>query len=83
MAQKIIPDVIFMDLDMPGLSGLNASVAIRNLDSIAREAFIVATTGQVFERDKRDAKAAGMDDFLAKPYNFSKVNDVLCHFSYV
>ena len=83
IAQEIIPDVIFMDLDMPGLSGLNASVAIRNLDSVAREAFIVATTGQVFERDKRDAKEAGMDDFLAKPYNFSKVNDILSHFSYV
>lgn len=83
MAQEIIPDVIFMDLDMPGLSGLNASVAIRNLDCVAREAFIVATTGQVFERDKRDAKEAGMDDFLAKPYNFSKVNDILSHFSYV
>ena len=83
MAHDLVPDVIFMDLDMPGLSGLNASVAIRELDGVARDAYIVATTGQVFDRDKRAAKEAGMDDFLAKPYNFSKVNEILNHFSYV
>ena len=83
MAHDAVPDVIFMDLDMPGLSGLSASVAIRELDGVERDAYIVATTGQVFDRDKRAAKEAGMDDFLAKPYNFSKVNDILNHFSYV
>ena len=83
MAHEIVPDVIFMDLDMPGLSGLNASVAIRELDGVARDTYIVATTGQVFDRDKRAAKDAGMDDFLAKPYNFRKVNEILNHFSYV
>jgi len=83
MAHDVVPDVIFMDLDMPGLSGLNASIAIRQLDGVERDAYIVATTGQVFDRDKRAAKEAGMDDFLAKPYNFSKVNEILNHFSYV
>jgi len=81
-AQDLIPDVIFMDLEMPGLSGLNASVAIRELESPARDAFIVATTGQVFDRDQRAAREAGMDDFLGKPYNFNKVNEILKHFSY-
>lgn len=81
-ARDLVPDVIFMDLEMPGLSGLNASVAIRSLESAARDAFIVATTGQVFDRDKHAAREAGMDDFLAKPYNFNKVNEILKHFSY-
>jgi signal transduction histidine kinase/ActR/RegA family two-component response regulator len=81
-ARDFVPDVIFMDLDMPGMSGLNASVAIRNLESAARDAFIVATTGQVFDSDQRAAREAGMDDFLAKPYNFKKVNEILKHFSY-
>lgn len=81
-ANEVIPDVIFMDLDMPGLSGLNASISIRNLDSSVRNAYIVATTGQVFDRDQRAAREAGMDDFLAKPYNFNKVNEILSHFNY-
>ncbi len=81
-ASVLVPDVIFMDLEMPGLSGLNAAVAIRNLESGARDAFIVATTGQVFDRDQRAAREAGMDDFLGKPYNFNKVNEILKHFSY-
>jgi signal transduction histidine kinase/CheY-like chemotaxis protein len=82
-ASDFVPNIIFMDLDMPNVSGLDATMAIRSLDSEVRNTYIVAMTGQVFERDRSAAKDAGMDDFLAKPYNFSMVNKIIDLFSYV
>lgn len=82
-ARDFIPNIIFMDLDMPSVSGLDATMFIRRMDSEVKNTYIVAMTGQVFERDRSAAKDAGMDDFLAKPFNFSKVNKIIDLFSYV
>ncbi len=59
------PDLIFMDMSMPKMSGIEATEAIRASDVI--QPHIVALTANAFENEKRACLAAGMDDFLTKP----------------
>lgn len=63
-------DLILMDVQMPGMDGLEATREIRRMelqDGTPRVC-IVALTANVSESDKRNAMDAGMDGFLGKPF---------------
>jgi CheY-like chemotaxis protein len=57
-------DLVLMDVRMPGLSGLEATRALR---ARGVETPVVALTANAFEDDRRACLDAGMDDFLVKP----------------
>jgi CheY-like chemotaxis protein len=59
-------DVIFMDMQMPRLDGLDATRIIRSLN-LAKPPYIIALTANAFQEDVSLCKEVGMDDFLAKP----------------
>ncbi|MGR3501960.1 response regulator [Pseudaestuariivita sp.] len=69
------PDLIFMDISMPGMNGLDATRAIRKAP-LSRQPVIVALTANAFEDDRKACLAAGMNAFLAKPVRKA---DLLAH----
>ena len=69
-------DVIFMDMQMPVLDGLDATRAIRAL-SLNHQPRIIALTANAQLSDRRRCAEAGMDDFLAKPVNRRAVAQAL------
>ncbi len=64
-------DAILMDVQMPGMDGLEASRQIRELESaLGRERVpIIGLTAHAFPEDARRCEAAGMDAWLPKPYH--------------
>ena len=60
------PELILMDLQLPGLDGLEAVRLIRE-DPSLREVPIVAVTAHAMKADDERARAAGCDGFVAKP----------------
>jgi CheY-like chemotaxis protein len=68
MANKQNYDVIFMEVNMPIMDGLEATKIIRkNQASEATHVPIIALTTSVSQNDKEKVYSAGMDDFIAKP----------------
>ncbi len=71
-------DLIFMDIQMPVMNGYEAARYIRALEhEQARHVPIIAMTANAFADDIREARAAGMDDHIAKPVEVAKLLEVL------
>ncbi|MFN2267197.1 MAG: PAS domain S-box protein, partial [Desulfonatronovibrio sp.] len=81
-------DLIFMDVQMPGTDGLEATRQIRNLESdniphLADEMLdekkipIIALTAHALKEDKERCLAAGMDDYITKPITRKGIESLL------
>ena len=76
MAQKNSYAAIFMDMQMPKLNGVEATQEIRQLPGY-RDTPIIAMTANAFAEDKAKCRAAGMNDFLIKPFNPAELFAIL------
>lgn len=71
-------DLILMDLNMPEMNGLTATMLIREEESLGKpKTPIVAMTANVYFEDRAMCFNAGMDDFLEKPLQTNRLYDVL------
>jgi len=77
-AAKFRPQVIFMDLGLPGFGGLEATRRIRQAD-LQPSPHIVALTGWGQESDRDASAAAGCDAHLVKPAEFDTIQAILWH----
>jgi signal transduction histidine kinase/CheY-like chemotaxis protein len=70
-------DAAFLDYDLPGMSGLDTSRALRALPNASARALIVATTAFTTQEKRDQCTAAGMDTFLGKPVTMDRLRKVL------
>ncbi len=73
MTNRKVYDLIFMDCQMPGLDGLQATAAIRQRDDGVRHVPIIAMTAFGDPGDRERCLAIGMDDFLLKPVTVARL----------
>ncbi|SER50092.1 ATP-binding protein [Giesbergeria anulus] len=76
MFQEWHPDFIWMDHRMPVMDGVEATRRIRQLPG-GQEVKIVAVTASALQEQKTELLAAGMDDFVRKPYRSSEIFDCM------
>ena len=68
LAREHHPDLILMDIELPGMDGLTASRLIKNDGELA-DIPIVALTSYAMSGDEEKARAAGCSGYLTKPIN--------------
>ncbi|MCE7060227.1 response regulator [Dyadobacter sp. CY343] len=67
LCQQQLPDLIFMDIQMPLMNGYEATSLIRELPGASKVPIVALTAGNVLG-EKEKCLAAGMDDFIPKPF---------------
>lgn len=67
-ANERLYEIILMDLQMPIMDGVEATINIRNTNNLNRNTPIVALTASAMVDQKEKALKAGMNDFLTKPF---------------
>jgi CheY-like chemotaxis protein len=70
------PDVVFLDIGLPGMSGFEVARLLRNTPQ-ALHAKLVALTGWGSEETKRQAQEVGFSAHLTKPVDLSDIEQIL------
>ena len=66
VARDALPDLILMDVQLPGMDGL-AATALLKRDAATRDIPIIAVTALAMKGDEERIRAAGCDGYIAKP----------------
>jgi len=77
LLRSTVYDVVFMDVHMPEMDGLEATQRIRQDFPAARQPRVVAMTAAAFPEDRTRCLDAGMDDYVAKPVSMEDLAAVL------
>ena len=72
LARNEQPDLILMDINLPDISGLDASVLLKK-DDHTKDIPIIAVTAFVTSADKANALTSGCDAYIAKPVNINNL----------
>jgi PAS domain S-box-containing protein len=75
-ARRFQPQLVFLDIGLPELDGYEVARQLR-ADGTLPQPYLVALTGWGSADDRRQAMAAGFDRHLVKPFDVSKLNEIL------
>lgn len=70
-------DLVLMDIHMPVMDGIEATMVIRKKAGTSAKIPIIAVTANAMNEDRKACLAAGMDDFLSKPFTYSQLQGIL------
>jgi signal transduction histidine kinase/DNA-binding response OmpR family regulator/HPt (histidine-containing phosphotransfer) domain-containing protein len=78
LLEKETFDLVLMDVQMPEMGGFEATAAIRDRErATSSHVPIIAMTAHAMKGDRERCLAAGMDDYVAKPVQAAKLNEVI------
>jgi two-component system cell cycle response regulator DivK len=76
MAIKEKPDLVLMDIHLPGMNGIEALAKLRG-DAGTKAIPVFAFTASVMPQDRREITSAGFDGFVSKPINLKEFLDTI------
>ncbi|MBL4693065.1 MAG: response regulator [Magnetovibrio sp.] len=80
VAEKLHPDLILMDINLPGITGVQAMEDIKELGGKLSKIPFIALSADAICDEINSALDAGFDDYLTKPVFFDKLKDVLVQY---
>lgn len=80
---KAAYDLVLMDMQMPGMDGIETTRVVRTSPALARnkDVPIVAMTAHAMKGDRESFLASGLDDYISKPINRSELEAIICRHS--
>jgi two-component system cell cycle response regulator DivK len=72
MARAALPDLILMDIQLPGMDGL-AATALLKQDPVTAAIPVIALTAMAMKEDQEKSKIAGCDAYIAKPLRYQEL----------
>lgn len=79
LLEKEEPDIILLDINIPGIHGLDIARHIKS-DERLRHIPVIATTANVLIGDKERCLEAGCDDYMPKPLDIRKLRELMRHY---
>lgn len=76
LAGESPPDLVLMDIHLPGMSGIEALAELRAKES-TRSIPVLAFTASVMSQDRHTITSAGFDGFLSKPIAIKELGDTI------
>ncbi len=74
--EQTAPDIILLDINLPGIDGLELARRFKSEERLAPIP-LIATTAQVLVGDRERCLEAGCDDYLPKPLDIRKLREVM------
>jgi two-component system cell cycle response regulator DivK len=74
VGRRTVPDLIVMDLGLPGIDGWEATRRLKT-DAVTQHIPIIVLSAHAMTNDRELARAAGSDDFDTKPVRFQQLLD--------
>jgi two-component system cell cycle response regulator DivK len=71
MARDLQPGLILMDIQLPGMDGLQATALLKS-DPVTRHIPVIALTALAMKGDEERIRAAGCDGYIAKPMRYKE-----------
>lgn len=68
LAREHLPDLVLMDIQLPGMNGIEALGMLR-ADKTTADIPVIAVTASVMQQDRKKITEAGFDGYIGKPIN--------------
>jgi two-component system cell cycle response regulator DivK len=76
LATERVPDLVLMDIQLPGMNGIEALTVLRSQAATASIP-VIAVTASVMEQDRNQITKAGFDGYIGKPLNLKEFLDTV------
>jgi two-component system cell cycle response regulator DivK len=72
LARTELPDLILMDIQLPGMDGLTATAILKE-DPVTAAIPVIALTAMAMKEDQEKSRSAGCDAYIAKPLRYMEL----------